>query len=175
MVLVSKSTYCRWAWEDEGGLRPSQVAEYTGWEATEAAIEAAIREHGPVHGLVGFSQGACCAARYSVRAALSDSLPSPQFVVLISGFLPRDEAWAQEMRAEGLNMPTFHAFGEDDGIIKVEQSQALLNICDSDKATRLLHPGGHYIPTCTGEVRGTVRDFFSARYGEIMVPAVGAS
>lgn len=130
-----------------------------------------MREHGPVHGLVGFSQGACCAARYCVQAALSDNLPAPLFTVIISGFLPRDETWAEGMHTAGLQLPTLHVIGEDDGIITPERSEALIKICDAEQVQELRHPGGHYIPTCTGEVRGVVRDFFSERYNEILAPA----
>lgn len=91
-------------------------------------------------------------------------------MVFISGFLPRDETWATEMHEAGLQVPTFHVLGEDDGIITPQQSEALIAVCNADKALELRHPGGHYIPTCTGDVRGTVRGFFSERYDEILAP-----
>lgn len=158
-IVISISTCCRWSWEDDG-LRPSLATEYTGWEQTEAAIQQALEEHAPIDGLLAFSQGACCAAVYSAKAELSASLPKPQFVVLISGFLPRDQSWADEMIEAGISIPTFHVFGEEDNVIPKEKSEKLVGICCEEHALVLAHKGGHFVPTCNAQVRETVRGFF---------------
>lgn len=135
------------------------ATQYTGWEATEVAITSAMEQHAPIDGLLSFSQGACCAAVYAVKAKLSSKLPKPQFVVFISGFLPRDETWAKEMVEARIDVPTLHVFGEKDMIIPSEKSKLLQNICDN--AQELQHSGGHFVPTCNGQVRQDVRKFFS--------------
>lgn len=44
----------RWRWQDlEPGTRPSRAAHYTGWEASQAAIEEALQQHHPIDGLLG--------------------------------------------------------------------------------------------------------------------------
>lgn len=119
-----------------------------------------MEEHAPIDGILSFSQGACCAAVYSVKAGLSPSLPKPKFVVFISGFMPRDEAWAKEMLETGISVPTLHVFGETDGIIPMDRSQHLQSIC-GEGAQELSHPGGHFVPTCNAQLKQDVREFFS--------------
>jgi predicted esterase len=149
----------RWSFEDDA-LRPSQATQYTGWEATEAAIQQALVDYAPIDGLLGFSQGASCAAVYAVKAERSASLHKPQFVVFISGFLPKDHTWADEMLATGIRTPTLHLFGEEDKIIPIEKSERLVTICSAEHAAVLPHPGGHFVPTCNAKVREPVRKFF---------------
>lgn len=176
MQPSKKILKCRWSWEGAGD-RPSLATEYTGWAATEAAIASAMEEHAPIDGILSFSQGACCAAVYSVKAELSASLPKPKFVVFISGFLPRDESWAKEMLDTGISFPTLHVFGENDGIIPIDRSKRLQSIC-CGQAQELSHPGGHFVPTCNAQVKQDVREFFSqqlVRLRECDGAAIGAS
>ena len=58
----------------EPGTRPSRAAHYTGWAASQAAISAALREHAPIDGLLGFSQGATAAALFLAHAQLPGEL-----------------------------------------------------------------------------------------------------
>lgn len=58
-------------WSDlEPGTRPSRAAQYSGWAASQAAIAAALEEHAPIDGLLGFSQGATAAALFLAHAQL---------------------------------------------------------------------------------------------------------
>lgn len=159
---------CRWSWEGEGD-RPSLATEYTGWAATEAAIVSAMEAHAPIDGILSFSQGACCAAVYVVQAQLSSSLPKPNFVIFISGFLPRDESWAKEMLETGISVPTLHVFGETDAIIPMDRSKKLQGVC-GEQAQVLSHPGGHFVPTCNAQVKQSVREFFSQQAARLRVP-----
>jgi predicted esterase len=131
--------------------RPSQATSYFGWEATETAIARAMQEHEPIDGILSFSQGACCAAVYSVKSQLSPMLPRPKFVVFISGFLPHDASWTKEMLETGIHIPSLHVFGEKDTIITMDRSKMLQGICS--EAQVLCHAGGHFVPTCNGQVR----------------------
>ena len=63
---------CR-QWSDlEPGTRPSRAAHYSGWPASQAAIRAALEEHAPIDGLLGFSQGATAAALFLAHAQLPE-------------------------------------------------------------------------------------------------------
>ena len=49
-----------WNWQDtEPGMRPSRAARYSGWEASQAAIDEALRQHAPVDGLLGEAPAGC--------------------------------------------------------------------------------------------------------------------
>ncbi|KAL4448145.1 hypothetical protein ABPG75_005364 [Micractinium tetrahymenae] len=62
-----------WQWSDlDPGTRPSRAAQYRGWEASRAAIQAALVQHAPVDGLLGFSQGATAAALFLAGASLPE-------------------------------------------------------------------------------------------------------
>lgn len=128
----------------------------------------AMEEHAPIDGILSFSQGACCAAVYSVKAQLSPLLLKPEFVVFISGFLPRDKSWEKEMLDTGIEVPTLHVFGENDAIIPMDRSKMLQGICN--QAQQLCHSGGHFVPTCNGQVRQEVRDFFSQQKARLRAP-----
>ncbi len=44
----------RWQWRDlEPGTRPSRAAQYSGWEASQAAIAEALEAQQPIDGLLG--------------------------------------------------------------------------------------------------------------------------
>ncbi|PRW45017.1 Glucose-induced degradation 4 [Chlorella sorokiniana] len=71
-----------WQWSDlEPGTRPSRAAHYSGWPASQAAIRAALEEHAPIDGLLGFSQGATATALFLAHARLpeqQDGQEAPQ-------------------------------------------------------------------------------------------------
>ena len=58
----------QWSDLEPGSQRPSRAAHYRGWEASRQAIEAALAEHAPIDGLLGFSQGATAAALFLAGA-----------------------------------------------------------------------------------------------------------
>jgi predicted esterase len=155
-----------WCWRDvEPGTRPSRAAEYTGWDASQAAIDAALAEHAPIDGLVGFSQGATAVAMYlaHARAAPGAAPPAPlRFAVVVAGFLPRDKACAELIRATqgGAAMPTLHVGGAADTLVPPERQAALRAAFPGAAAWE--HPGAHMMPTCTGAFKAALLEFMAA-------------
>mmetsp|Transcript_6014 Transcript_6014/g.15745 ORF Transcript_6014/g.15745 Transcript_6014/m.15745 type:complete len:250 (+) Transcript_6014:139-888(+) len=145
-----------WAWE--GGERPSQSATYKGWEPSLEAITAAMAAEAPVDGLMGFSQGATAAALY--LSGLQDAgQQMPRFAILVGGFLPRDPAYAAAITKSKICIPTLHIYGQGDKLVSTERSKALMGAFDSELAEVYEHPGGHMVPTCTGEFKRVICDF----------------
>ncbi len=155
-----------WRWRDvEPGTRPSRAAEYTGWAASQAAIDAALAELAPIDGLVGFSQGATAVAMYlaHARAAPGAAPPAPlRFAVVVAGFLPRDKACAELIRATqgGAAMPTLHVGGAADTLVPPERQAALRAAFPGAAAWE--HPGAHMMPTCTGALKAALLEFMVA-------------
>lgn len=167
-----------WEWRDvEPGTRPSRAAQYSGWEASQAAIAAALEEHHPIDGLLGFSQGATAAALF-----LSYTPPQPQLqphpcaphpaplplrlAVLIGGFLPKDPSYASAISAARPAVPALMVSGRGDTLVPEERSQALAEAFSEEAVEWYRHPGGHMVPTCSGEFKQalvTFLDGFSAR------------
>lgn len=149
-----------WEWEDlEPGTRSSCAARYTGWAASQAALEAALAAHAPVDGLLGFSQGATAAALFLAhREALKDS--SSVFAVLIGGFLPRDGSYASAIRgAAPLRVASLHVTGEKDALVPPERSAELWEAFDPGRRHVSRHPGAHMVPTCSGGVKADFVEF----------------
>ena len=72
------------------------LGEYAGVMETMEQVRRHVAENGPYDGLFGFSQGACLAtmllreAALAIAAGEATTLPGVKFVILSSGFLPRD-------------------------------------------------------------------------------------
>lgn len=159
-----------WRWLDtEPGTRPSRAAQYTGWPASQAAIEAALREHAPIDGLLGFSQGATAAALYLAHAGTEEPRRQQgaagcgwrdqlRFAVLIAGFLPRDPSYAAALQrgGQGPAVPSLHITGAADALVPAERSDALRACWRSSPADAWVHPGAHMVPTCSGEAKAVV-------------------
>lgn len=158
-------TACRWRWKDAGSdIRPATAAHYTGWDEAQAAIASAMLAHAPVHGIMGFSQGATCAALYCAasRAGVGGSrLPCPDFVIVCSGFLPRDARWAKNLTERELACASFHAYGSADALVPPERSAALADHFAPGSRTVHVHEKGHLIPTCTGPFRDDLHEFLA--------------
>jgi len=146
------------------GQRPGTRHPVTisGWEDARATIRGAMHEHGPVFGLMGFSQGATAAAMYASSCAVDGELPAPRCVLCVAGFMPRDDAAAARLQRDGVALPTLHVLGEQDEIISRERSEELAKVCTHAGSRVHVHPGGHLVPSCTGEVKQCLTSFFDA-------------
>lgn len=133
-------------------------------------------EHGPVFALLGFSQGATVAAYYACRCGLDTALPTPACVIAISGFMPRDAAVSTELAQAGIPAPSMHVIGAADAIIPKERSDALAAASRGHRRVHV-HPGGHFIPTCTGVFKQDVVAFLDEVVGAGVgcVPTVAAA
>ncbi|KAL6776435.1 hypothetical protein ACKKBG_A21105 [Auxenochlorella protothecoides x Auxenochlorella symbiontica] len=128
--------------------RPSSAVRYSGWGASRRTLDEALAAHAPVHGILGFSQGATAAAIYC--AGLPEG--ALRFAVLVSGFLPRDPAVAASLAGPGLALPSLHLMGEADEIIPLDRSEALAQTFSGPRMAHR-HPGRHLVPTCSGAVK----------------------
>lgn len=165
-------------WSDlEPGTRPSRAAHYRGWQASQAAIEAALVQHAPIDGLLGFSQGATATALFLAGASLPDqpaqqqpeaqqqrpdecdaaavaaALERLRFAVVIAGFLPRDASYAAALQAGRPALPSLHVVGEKDALVPEERSAALWGCFSPGGLHIYRHPGAHMVPTCSGEFK----------------------
>mmetsp|Transcript_24278 Transcript_24278/g.57871 ORF Transcript_24278/g.57871 Transcript_24278/m.57871 type:complete len:240 (+) Transcript_24278:44-763(+) len=138
-----------WTWCDSD--RPSKSLEYSGWETSLNCIREAVYRNQPVDGILGFSQGATAAALYLADSASDPS--GPWFSVLVGGFLPRDDRFATSIRQADLSLPSLHVYGATDEKVPPRSSRALLDLFGEEHAQSFEHPGGHYVPTCTGEFK----------------------
>jgi len=158
---TSRNGTRRWQWTDDAaGARPATATRYKGWDRAESAIAHALAVHAPVHGILGFSQGACAAALYAGRCTRNPGLPSTPWLVLIGGFLPRDKSWAHEVREAGIAAASLHVFGAADTLVDPSRSRELAE-CFAGALTHE-HPGAHLVPTCSGDFRALMRAFLDS-------------
>jgi fermentation-respiration switch protein FrsA (DUF1100 family) len=74
--------------------------------------------------------------------------------------MPRDEVVAAEFKARGVALPSLHVIGAKDEIIPEERSRELAASCPDARV--YVHPGGHFLPTCTGAFKQEVACFFDS-------------
>lgn len=120
-----------------------------------------LQEHGPVDGIVGFSQGAAVAMMLAAlcedtpqrRKALaaqgvSVSIPPPQapfkFVVACCGF-KNAERYYDGFYSPKITTPSFHVVAEFDTMVSAEQSASLADACED--ASVVHFRGTHHVPT----------------------------
>ncbi|KAG2436656.1 hypothetical protein HXX76_006184 [Chlamydomonas incerta] len=159
-----------WQWTDSGPSgRPSKAANYTGWEVSQAALVAAIKEHSP-DGLLGFSQGATAAALLLAHlaapggAAAAEQQQRLKCAVLVAGFLPRDPAVAALVQAEGpgVRLPLLFVSGTSDSLVPPERTAELRACFPPAVGSTFTHGGAHLVPTCSGEFKSSLVGFLDA-------------
>ena len=165
-MMLPVSPACR-QWSDlEPGTRPSRAAHYSGWEASQAAIQAALEQHAPIDGLLGFSQGATATALFLAHAQRAadepQAQPQPQsqqqmqqlrelgelrFAVVIAGFLPRDVSYAAVLQRHPppQGLPCLHVHGAGDALVPEERSRALWECFHPGSVRVFKHPGAHMV------------------------------
>lgn len=107
-------------------------------------VHQAIKEHGPFDGIVGFSQGAGLTAILT-RQIVEAGSPPLKFCVLFAGFrlsYPDMQHWYEPP----LTTPSLHIIGSVDTVVPEERSLKLWDAWDPAQRTKLMHPGGHFVP-----------------------------
>ncbi|NXQ40761.1 OVCA2 Esterase, partial [Catharus fuscescens] len=112
------------------------------------AVAAALAEHGPFDGLLGFSQGAALAAMVCALRARGDPRFPVSFAVLVAAFASRAPAHGHFYR-EPIALPTLHVVGDTDAVIAAPLSRELAQ-CFVEPVV-LTHPGGHFIPAAPAQ------------------------
>lgn len=155
-----------------------QAMEWRQFEATIEYLASVFEEQGPFDGVLGFSQGACVAA---VLSALLDkgSLPPNikfDFVVLISGFLPRDPRYAAicDSTSAGQQISqvkALHVVGKSDDVVEPARSYKVMEMFESSEIVE--HEKGHLVPS-DKHVRDAIKAFILASAADSGRPLASA-
>lgn len=141
----------------------------------------AMREHRP-HALLGFSQGAAAIAL--LLANLNRDRPpwlaeQPLlFVVMASGFLPRDPDHMELVRSHAAPAtPALVIYGAEDKLVPPERARevydTLAGACPTEGAIQQWqHDGAHFVPSCGGEFKQLLAAFID-KHGSAVLAAAG--
>ena len=120
-----------------------------------------IHQHGPFHGLFGFSQGAIVCIAAMLNISQWSSLPDcVKFIVLV-GCPPINDPTirtALETCDKDNLLPSLHVSGVNDTLIPTTMSEAIFNYFRASQAQFHLHKGGHYCPS-DADFRQKLKDF----------------
>lgn len=127
---------------------------YDGFKESEELVRQALRDHAPVHGICGFSQGAALAsllAGWQQQGTLPEIAPL-HFYLMIGGTPSRGHA---ECYQDPLQIASLHFIGEKDYLKKYSQALADLFV----EPVVIRHKGGHSVPALASEQAGELRTF----------------
>ena len=154
-----------WGWWRRKG--DGEPYTYEGIETGLGFIAELLKTQGPFDGVVGFSQGAACAAmvasllepgrneafqaqggmRYpdSFKGGIHAPL---KFAVSYSGFTARGQNPYRAFYEPKIQTPILHFLGTQDVVVDEARSLALVKACahNEDKFV-VYHPGGHFLPS----------------------------
>lgn len=114
----------------------NQYYQYS--DVTLAALRVYWEKNGPFDGIMGFAQGATMAAIMASRGF------DAQFLVLISGYVPRADEYHDMNVAASIKTPSIHVYGKNDILVVAERSEKLHQLFVN--GTALVHDGGHFVP-----------------------------
>ena len=111
-----------------------------------------MEDEGPFEGVIGISEGASVAATLLIEDLQACKARQTRshfrcgiFYIGAPAWWPDGtRAWLAEEHGQMIDLPTCHIMGAND-VFKMG-GEALLKICDSDKALVITDPGGHRIP-----------------------------
>lgn len=133
--------------------------EYRGFDLTRQTVAGLVESSpGPV-GLLGFSQGAICAAALSALS-VHGQFPKVSFVVLVAGRTPR-AADIAPLFSQPLPLPSLHVWGTRD-VITGPHSEALVEHFDAASRQVVQWPGPHTLPT-RGAAADALVEFITER------------
>jgi predicted esterase len=142
-VAQQKSDARRW-WR----TTPTTAKTIQSYDTLSKSLEFIKHEaekHGPIHGVLGFSQGAIMTSCLLASGGLSDL----RFAILVSGILPTDTGIRTKMEGNARSsIPTLHVSGEkDSGICPSESVLQYKHPFFKSNAKWWSHSGGHEIPS----------------------------
>jgi pimeloyl-ACP methyl ester carboxylesterase len=143
-----------WWYAREASPTAKNVGTFSGVEESLEFIGDLMKRTGPVHGIWGFSQGACFAAMlvallgegnrsHPFRKFLPQNQGTPAAGIFFSGFKARFAQY-DAVYAPGIESPTMHVMGEKDDFVSIKRSEELMGVCRNPVV--LTHLGGHDIP-----------------------------
>ncbi|KAK4812123.1 hypothetical protein QYF61_000964 [Mycteria americana] len=163
-----------WWFSAPGTFEAGEVAAApAGLEESLSAVAAALAEHGPFDGLLGFSQGAALAAMVCALRARGDPRFPVAFAILVAGFASRAPAHSHFYQ-EPIALPTLHVVGDADTVIAAPLSRELAQ--HFVEPVVLTHPGGHFVPAAAPQKKAYLDflDRFHPGQGQADPPGAGA-
>ncbi|KAK3023262.1 hypothetical protein RJ639_044428, partial [Escallonia herrerae] len=122
-----------------------EFTEYTNFDECLAYIEDCAVKHGPIDGLLGFSQGAILSAALpglQAKGLALTKVPKIKFLIIIGGAKFRNESVAEKAYSSPIECPSVHFLGETD-FLKPYGIGLLESFVDP---LVIHHPKGHTIP-----------------------------
>ncbi|EFJ40066.1 hypothetical protein VOLCADRAFT_121759 [Volvox carteri f. nagariensis] len=112
----------------------------------------------------GGSGGEPAVASAASPAALLRSL---KCAILVAGFLPRDPAVAELVRAGSCSsrVPLLLVTGTSDSLVPPERTAQLGACFNPATVSSYTHGGAHLVPTCSGQFKSTLVEFLDAARG----------
>ncbi|XP_015501870.1 esterase OVCA2 [Parus major] len=162
-----------WWFSGPGTFEAGEAAAApVGLDESLSTVAAALAEHGPFDGLLGFSQGAALAAMVCALRARGDPRFPVTFAVLVAGFASRSPAHGHFYR-EPIALPTLHIVGDTDAVIAAALSRELAR-CFVEPVI-LTHPGGHFIPAAPAQKKAYLEflERFCPGQGQAEQPGAG--
>jgi len=158
-----------WAWWRRKSAGTDRYV-YEGIEQGLGHIAHVLNTQGPFDGVIGFSQGAACAAMLASllepnrRAAFTaqentGGMPFPasfthinhpplRFAVSYSGFAARGTNAYDAFYEPKIATPVLHFLGTQDVVVEEARSLALVEACERrEERFVVYHPGGHFLPS----------------------------
>ena len=111
---------------------------YQSADISLAYLEQIWKKEGPFDGVLGFAQGGTMAAIMSCKGF------NPQFLILISSYVPRADEFKYMDVVGSLKTPSIHILGQNDILVIPERSRNLHQLFVSGKLVE--HAGGHFTP-----------------------------
>ncbi|KAK9758295.1 hypothetical protein RND81_01G221200 [Saponaria officinalis] len=130
---------------------------YTNFEKCLEYIEECMIKHGPIDGLLGFSQGAMLSAALpglQAQGVALTKVPKVKFLIIIGGAKLKSE-WAEKAYASPIECPSIHFLGKED-FIKPYGEELLEIVIDP---LIIHHPKGHTVPRIDDEALPTMLSF----------------
>ncbi|KAK4740877.1 hypothetical protein SAY87_024465 [Trapa incisa] len=127
-----------------------EFTEYVNFDECLEYIEDCIVKHGPIDGLLGFSQGAILSGGLpglQAKGIALKKVPKMKFIIIIGGAKFRGACVAENAYSSPITCPSLHFLGENDFL--KPYGLELLESCVEPIVIR--HPKGHTIPRIDDE------------------------
>jgi len=167
-----------------------EKVEYTGLEDSFSFLAEVLNTQGPFDGVLGFSQGACCAIMLASLLEVgrkeefkkdTKGIPFPlilesgdevvhrpfKFAVSYSGFRPPPNKGYDAFYKGGLSTPTLHFIGSVDTVVEESKCLELVEACkiplqgEKEIHKVVYHPGGHFVPSSQKQAVGALVAFMN--------------
>ena len=81
----------------------------------------------------------------------------------VGAFLPKDPKCAKLLIETAVQVPTLFVCGESDNYIPLDRTEEVMKTFEQPNVQQFLHPGGHMVPTCTGDFKRCLQEFLDAQ------------